>query len=497
MIFQVRGLTGRLLASIAGVVLITWLGRLVTPVNETTEGFAYLLFVLIVASAWGFVEAAVASVLAMLLFNFFFIPPIGTFTIADPKNWVALFSFLATALVASRLSDIARKRGVEALERQNDIERLYTFSRAILLFGSTEPVPKQLAQKIAELFGLTAVVLYDRRSGEFHRAGPADFDGLEDQLRDAALNGTFFTDPLHRRVIAAVRLGSEPIASLALEGPRIPDSVLQGLANLVAIGLERARSQELAHQVEADRQSEQLRTALIDSMAHELKTPLTSIKAALTSLLDSSDRSSPSAGELVKIAAEEAQHLQNLIDNAIELARLDTARIEVHSETSELASTVRETVDSMRAEIEDRPVEVKQSGELPPISFDRRLVSLALKQLLDNALKYSPPGTPITIQIRRDDHSAAVEVANHGEGIPPAEQPRIFERFYRSPSVQRRIPGSGLGLSIALRIAEAHNGDLTVASQPGETTFRLTLPTNGQPKTPGAAPTEPRPSGSG
>jgi two-component system, OmpR family, sensor histidine kinase KdpD len=237
--------------------------------------------------------------------------------------------------------------------------------------------------------------------------------------------------------------------------------------------------------VEADRQSEQLRTALIDSMAHERKTPLTSIKAALTSLLDSSDRSSASASELVKIAAEEAQHLQNLIDNSIELARLDTARIEVHSETSELASTVRETVDSMRSEIEDRPVEVKQSGELPPISFDRRLISLALKQLLDNALKYSPPGTPITIQIRRDDHSAAVEVANRGEGIPPAEQPRIFERFYRSPSVQRRIPGSGLGLSIALRIAEAHNGDLTVVSHPGETTFRLTLPTNGQPKAPG------------
>ena len=498
MISKVRGLAGRLLASIAGLVVITFAGRLLT-VNATTEGFAYLLFVLIVASAWGFVESAVASVLAMLLYNFYFLPPIGTLTIADPKNWVALFSFLVTALIASRLSDMARKRGVEALERQSDIERLYTFSRAILLFGSTEPVGKQLAQKIAELFGLKAVVLYERRSGEFHRAGPADFDGLEDQLREAALNGTFFTDPLHRRVIAAVRLGSEPIASLALEGPRIPDNVLQGLANLVAIGLEHARSQELAQRVEADRQSEQLRTALIDAMAHELKTPLTSIKAALTSLLDSSDRSSlpltrtthslsaGSAGELLKIAAEEAQHLQNLIDHAIELARLDTARIEVHSETSQLASTVRETVDSMRAEIEDRPVEVKQSGELPPISFDRRLVSLALKQLLDNALKYSPPGTPIRIQIRRDDHTAVVEVANRGDGIPPAEQPRIFERFYRSPSVQRRIPGSGLGLSIALRIAEAHNGDLTVVSQPGETTFRLTLPTNGQPKAPGEA----------
>ena len=138
---------------------------------------------------------------------------------------------------------------------------------------------------LAETFGLSAAVLYDRRTGEFYRAGPADFEGLDDQLRDAALQGTSFSDAATYRTITAVRLGAEPIASLALQGVNMPDSVLQGVGNLVAIGLERARAQDLAHQVEAARQSEQLRTTLIDAMAHEFKTPLTLIKGATSSVL--------------------------------------------------------------------------------------------------------------------------------------------------------------------------------------------------------------------
>jgi len=485
-------LARRLLASTAGVILVTFAGRRLIPVNATTQGFAYLLVVLVVASGWGFVEAAACSILATLLFNFYFLPPIGQLTIADPQNWAALFSFFSVALIASRLSDAARKRGMEAIKRQDDIERLYTFSRAILLIDSSAPAPRQLAQKLAEVFGLRSVVLYDRRIGEFHRAGPADLgdsqDEIEDQLRESALNGTFFGSSQHGRAIVAVRLGSEPIASLALEGPGVPDSVLQGAANLVAIGLERARSQELSQQLEAGRQSEQLRIALIDAMSHELKTPLTSIKAAITGLLAEPDRSSAASAELVKIAAEEAEHLQKLIDNAVELARLDTARIEVRLEIADLASAARGVVESMRQEIEDRPVEVIVAEPPPPLPFDRRLVSLAVKQLIDNALKYSPPGTPVAIQVGHDGTRAWVDVANKGGGIPAAEQSRIFDRFYRSPSVQRRIPGSGLGLSIALRIAEAHNGGLTVASQPGETRFRLALPLTSPAGAPTAGP---------
>jgi len=164
--------------------------------------------VLILASLWGFFEASIASIAATLTYNFFFLPPVRRFTIADPQNWVALVSFLTTALIASRLSAEVKRRAQEAVERQQDLERLYTFSRSILLIDNTEPFPKQLVQKLADIFELSAAVLYERRAEEFYHAGPLDFDGFEDQLRDAALQGTSFSDAQHNRVITAVRLGS-------------------------------------------------------------------------------------------------------------------------------------------------------------------------------------------------------------------------------------------------------------------------------------------------
>lgn len=469
-------LTLRLLSSLAGVAIVTFTAHRLIAVNATTVGFAYLVLVLLIASTWGFVESAVASIAATLTFNFFFLPPVGRFTIADPQNWIALFAFLTTSLVASRLSTEAKRRALDAIARQQDVERLYTFSRAILLIDSAEPFAKQLAMKLAEVFQLNAAVLYERRTGEFFRAGPSDFEGLDDQLRDAALHGTSFSDAQRDRIITAVRLGSEPIASLALQGPRMPDSVLQGIANLVAIGLERAKAQELAHQIEAAQQSEQLRTTLIDAMAHEFKTPLTSIMAATTSLLSAPDQPLENRIEALRIADEEAVHLRNLIDDSVEMARLDTANIEVHLERSYLGEIARDVVASMQKEIDGRPLEVVCDREQSAIALDQRLVKLAIKQLLDNALKYSDPGTPVTLRVRDDNGMMTVDVTDQGKGIPPLEQARVFERFYRSPSVKKQMPGSGLGLSIAHSIARAHNGDLTVTSHPGETTFRLILP---------------------
>jgi two-component system, OmpR family, sensor histidine kinase KdpD len=466
----------RLLLSLTGVALVTLTGSSLVPVNATTIGFAYLLLVLIIATLWGFFEAALASIAATLTFNFYFLPPVGRFTIADPQNWIALFSFLTTALIASRLSAEAKRRALDAVVRQQDLERLYTFSRAILLIDSTEPFPKQLVRKLAEIFELSAAVLYERRAGEFYRAGPSDFDGLDEQLRDAALQGTFFADTHHNRVITAVHLGSEPIAGLALQGAQMPDAVLQGIANLVAIGLERARAQDLTAQIEAARHSEKLRTTLLDAMAHEFKTPLTSVVAATTALLADPEQPAESRMELVKIADEEAKHLNQLIDDAVEMGRLDTSDIRVHTEPSNMAEIVREVVSSMRNEIDDRPVNVVCDQHPCTIAIDRRLVRLAVKQLLDNARKYAPPGTPVNIQVQDGSGVVTVAVTDYGHGIPPSEQSRIFERLYRGPSTQNQIPGSGLGLSIAQNIVRAHRGDLTVTSRPGETTFRLTLP---------------------
>jgi two-component system, OmpR family, sensor histidine kinase KdpD len=305
----------RLALSIAGVSVITWIAYSVIPVNSTTAGFAYLLFILIVATGWGFLEAVVASILATLTLNFFFFEPTLTLTIADPQNWVALFSFLATSLIAGRLSTKAKNRALDAIERQQYLEQLYTFGRAILLIQGPEAFARQLAWKLAETFELDAVVLYDARNSEIYRAGPTEFEGMDSQLREAALQGTAFSDPTRNRVLFGVRLGASPIASLALQGARLPDSVLQSIGNLVAIGLERARAEELGHEVEAAKRSEQLRTTLLDAMAHEFKTPLTAIRAATTGLLGSADLNTEKARRMLNIADEEATHLEELIDN--------------------------------------------------------------------------------------------------------------------------------------------------------------------------------------
>jgi two-component system sensor histidine kinase KdpD len=437
-----------------------------------------LLYVLVIASAWGFIEASISSVAATLAFNFFFLPPVRTFTIADPENWVALFAFLVTSLIASRLSTAARRRTLDAVQRQQDLERLYTFGRAILLIDNSEPFAKQLTRRLAEAFDFNAVALYEPRSGEISRAGPVDFEGMDTQLREAALQGTVFSDAEGKRVITAVRLGAQPIASLALQGMPMSDSVLQSIANLVAIGLERAKAQELANEVEAARRSERLRTTLSDAMAHEFKTPLTSIRAATTALLAHPNQPLSNAAEMLKIADEEAAHLEELIDNALDIARLDGGHIDLDLEVSNLAEIVREVVTSMKAQIGDREVKFLCTDPLPPISFDARLVKLAIKQILDNAVKYSPAGTAIDIRTIQMNHQVAIEITDHGKGISPPEQARIFERFYRSPSVHERIPGSGLGLSIAHRIMQAHRGDLTVRSHSGATTFSLVFPNN-------------------
>jgi two-component system sensor histidine kinase KdpD len=232
----------------------------------------------------------------------------------------------------------------------------------------------------------------------------------------------------------------------------------------------------LAHQVEAARRSEQLRTTLIDAMAHEFKTPLTSIRAATTSLLSSPDQPMESRNELLAVADEEAQHLQILIDDAVDMARLESDHLQVRRELTDPKEFMEDVVASLHTQIDNRAVEMRAEPALPQLPLDRRLLKLALKQVLDNALKYSPPRSPISVRVSNGADAVHFDITDHGSGIPEQEQTRLFERFYRSPSVKNQVPGFGLGLAIANSIVQAHHGQLIVNSRPGETTFRVTLP---------------------
>jgi len=463
---------------VAGVIAaITWICFRAVPVNATTAALAYLVAILFIAARWGLVESIAGSIVAVLCFNFFFLPPIGTFTIADPQNWVALFAFLATSITASRFSMQSRRRTQEALDSQREMERLYALSRSILLIGPSHPVPKQLATQIAQSFSASAVALYDGGSGTIYRSGPEDFPDPQDQLRQAASQGTLFRDEATGTVVTAIRLGGQPIGSVGVRGAALSDSVLQGLANLLAIGLERARTQEAASKAEAARQSDELKSTLLDALAHEFKTPLTSIKAASTAMLSSSLLNPEQQRELISVVDEEADRLSVLVTEAIQMARIEAGRVHLERESHPVSDLVESVLDKLKPMVRERNIEVTLASELPPVWVDRELIEIALRQLIDNALKYSPRHSPVSVAAESSDGRVIVSVADRGPGIPEEEQSRIFEKFYRAEASRHQIPGAGLGLVIAREIIQVHGGDIWVESKPGAgSIFRFSLP---------------------
>ena len=463
---------GRIAASIGAVALITVLYSQVLRVNPTTVALSYLVAILLIATAWGIVEATTASLLAVLCFNFFFLPPVGTFTIADPQNWVAFVAFLVTAIVASQLSGRARYREIDAAGRQRDLERLYALSRALLLSGGGTPVSGAIARHIAETFELQAVGLYDRRTDAVSWAGSTEPPGDETILRDVARRATSLRDPAGL-VVIAIQLGGAPIGSIALTDVGLSDTVLHSIANLAAIGLERSRSQEAMARAEAAHQSSELRATVLDALAHEFKTPLTSMKAAASDLL-ASGATTPRDRELVTIIDEDLDRFQRLVTDAVQMLRIDAGNFSVHLDRHNLASIVATTVQKFESRLDGHRL-VTDVPENLTIDADRELLGLALRQLLDNALKYSPPTSTIAIQAHANG-AVEVVVRNSGSTIPEREQPRVVERFYRG-TLARHIPGTGMGLAIVEQIARAHKGTLTIASSAEDgTAFTLSFP---------------------
>jgi two-component system sensor histidine kinase KdpD len=446
------------------------------PVNATTAGFGYLIAILFGATKWGLSEATIGSVVAVLCFNYFFLPPIGTFTIADPQNWVALFALLITSITASRLSTRVRKQAIEAQERQQELERLYSLSRSILLIDPAQSVSRQVVNQVAQAFDAAAVVLYDHSTGELSRAGREDFSGTEEQLRQAASQGTQLHDPGSRTWITAVRLGAQPVGSLGIGGVVLSDSAMQSLTNLVAIGLERARAQESASRAEAARQSDELKSTLLDAIAHEFKTPLTTIKASTTALLSDKPPKPEQQREYISLVDEEADRLSGLVSEAIQMARIEAGQVRLQLEETPVTELLENVLTKMKSAVDDRKVEIDAPPDLPPVKVDREMMELTFRQLIDNAVKYSPPGSPIAISAVAEDGQVVTRVRDQGRGIASADLTRIFQKFYRGKELRNQVPGAGLGLAIARAVVIAHGGTIWAESKPGEgSTFCVAL----------------------
>jgi two-component system, OmpR family, sensor histidine kinase KdpD len=466
---------GRFVGSIGAVALITALYSAILHVNPTTVALTYLIAILAVATAWGIFEATAASIVAVLCFNFFFLPPVGTFTIADPQNWVALVAFLATAIIASQLSGRARRREVDAAARQRDLERLYALSRALLLSDRGASTPGEIARHVADTFELETVGVYDQRSDTAAWAGVQEHADLNAGLREVARRGASIVDPSGVAVIA-IQLGGAPIGSVAVSKHGLSDTVLQSMANLVAIGLERARAVEATARAEAARESSELRATVLDALAHEFKTPLTAMKAASSDLL-ASESEGPRSHELAEIIDEELDRLSALVTDAVHMLRIDAGDFTMHLGHHQVAPIVEAALRRFERHLDGHQVIQHVPAGLA-VDADRDLLSLAFRQLLDNAIKYSPPTSTIEITAGGDG-TIEIGVRNSGAIIPERDQARIFERFYRGVQA-RHVPGTGMGLAIVQQIARAHGGTLRVTSTPeAGTTFTLSFPRAG------------------
>jgi len=464
---------GKLFATLLAVAAVT-LACKYSGVNQTTTGFAYLLTVLFIASAWGLTQTIVASVVAMLCYNFFFLPPIGKFTIADPQNWIALGAFLVTGIVAGQLSASVRRQASAAIRRQLELERLYSLGRSILLDSGDHPVPSWLARHVAEAFDLQAVALFDTHSGQTYMAGPEDLTFPPDILQ-RALSGEIERADRPDSRFAVIRLGTKPAGVLAFRGI-VSDAAIDAICSLVAIGLERARTQEIETLAKAARQSEELKSTLLDAIAHEFKTPLTSIKAATTTVI-AGNRLTGQDRELLSIVDEETDRLNNLVSDAIQMSRIEGGKFKLRRTRVSPNQVINTVTAQMRARLEDRPVENAIVTNLTDVYIDRDLIQLSLRQLVDNALKHAPGKSAIRLGAGIGDSDVQFWVSDDGPGITAPEAERVFERFYRGRSHRNAVPGSGIGLSVVREIARAHGGDAFVESSPGKgSRFIIKLP---------------------
>lgn len=465
----------RLAASIGAVALVTVVYEAFLQSNPTTIALSYLVVILIIAMHWNITEATVASLAAALALNFFFLPPVGTFTIADPQNWVTLVAFLLTAIVTSQLSGRARRQNLEATRRQLDLERLYALSRRLLLPERYASMPGDIARHVADAFELTTVGIYDHRTDCAAWAGSPVSPAIADTLREVARRASLAHDAAGLTVIP-IQHGGAPMGSIAIPDVGLSDTVLQSIASLAAIGLERARAAEATARAEAARESSDLRATILDALAHEFKTPLTAMKAASSSLL-ANESTGARDRELVSIVDEELDRLGALVTDAVRMLRVDAGDFTVHLARHPLAAIVAASVKQFERRLDGHTLVLRVPVDLL-VDADRDLLGLALRQLVDNALKHSPPTSTIEI-VGRSNGAATVDVRSSGSTIPEREQARIFQRFYRG-SQARHIPGAGMGLTIVQQIARAHGGTLAVSSSPETgTTFTLSLPHEG------------------
>jgi two-component system sensor histidine kinase KdpD len=446
--------------------------------NASTAGFAFLLAVLVVSAAWGLRSAIFLSVVATLAYNFFFLPPIGTFTIADPQNWIALFTFLLTAIIASQLSERARRETLNATSRRHELEQLYAFSQQMLTADNVLGLVNTIPVSVVQTFGPEFAAMYSIHSKKVYYS---DLRAQElvsaEELQRVTVRGEPITISDKKLRIRPLRIGLRSVGALAMIGGNLSPESLEAIGSLVAIAIERAGAVEKLAHSEAGRESERLRSILLDSVTHDFRTPLTAIKASAQSLLSDAQLNEESRKELLTVINEESDRLDRLVGEAAQMAQLDAHAVELNLEPHHIGEAVEAALATNQNTLARHPVKVDVSDSLPVVNIDLRRTEEIISQLLDNAGKYSPHGTPITITATEQGTYLVVSVADQGPGIDSVDQSMVFDKFYRGRGQRNNVQGTGMGLAIAKAIVEAHGGTISLTTQPGRgSVFSFTLP---------------------
>jgi two-component system, OmpR family, sensor histidine kinase KdpD len=468
---------GSAVVGVAVVLLITATYRHEPLANVTTVGFTYLLAILIASTVGGLGTAVVMSVAATLTYDYFFLPPVGTWNITDPQDWVALSAFLITSVLGSTLSAWARREARKAHRQRREAEQLYNLSQRLLSAGDSLGLCNAIPADIVDAFGAKAAALFiaDGQTifyspGSSHQIAAGDlkasFGYREAQIE--ADKGLCFV-PL--------RLGINVIGSIGIAETALSGATLESLGSLVTIAIERARAIEQVGKIEALRESERLKSALLEAITHEFRTPLTAMKLSVTGMLSDLKFDREQCRDLLTMIDEGCDRIDHLVGEASEMSRLESGEIKLDFKRH----SVRELIETALADCKDiwaaRTIERGTANEAVAVTADLLWAAKVLVHLISNANLYSLPGEPITLRAETKNGFVFFSVADRGPGIEPIEVRRIFEKFFRGKEHRCRIQGTGMGLPISKAIVEAHGGAIGVTSKVGEgSVFYFSLP---------------------
>ena len=446
-----------------------------THLNSATAALLFLIAIVVQSLDCGFWEAAVVSVLATASLDWFFINPRFTFIVNDRLDAVTLVSLLTVSLVVTRIQSHSRAVARRSSLQRETTERLYWAGLELFAQAPSATAGPAMLRPLWTRFEMDALCLFDEASKELHQMGSSRGD-LASKTRDGYISGRNADYPELGIVVRCLRERGAMLGAIGFEGLRNADLAVPALASMAASALGRSRIFSAAATAAANAQAEILRSAILDALAHEFKTPLATIVTAAGGLRATGSMSQDQ-GELATMIETEAARLGDLTSRLLRLARLDQDEVKPRLEPVDAAELAQNSARRYAKLWPDRRISFRARGEAGEVRVDPELMGLAINQLLENACKYSRPDARVQVELSSDENAAAIEVWNEGDPIPENERGRVFDRFYRGRDARRAAAGSGLGLYVARKIALAHGGELSLLDTgAGGVAFRLILP---------------------